>query len=167
MATLTIDPESRLARVADTPEEWGSALLHTDNSVVFGTTLTDLVASLIDDYPMDGGLPALEARYDFAVDAAGQRQAFQAFAARQEGTFDETVESEEVLTSIFSAKDLHVPEFEVWGHQVPLVLIATDYAPATARPRPEGNIQWIDPATELTLLKSLAALGDFELFIRE
>ena len=167
MTTSTIDHESRLANLANTPEEWGSALLHTDNSVVFGSSLTDLVASLVDDYPRDGGLPALEARYDFAVGTAGQRQTFQAFAARQEGTFDETVESEEVLTSIFSAKDLYVPEFEVWSHQVPLVLIATDYAPATDRPRPGGNIQWIDPATELTLLKSLAAIGDFELFIRE
>ena len=84
-----------------------------------------------------------------------------------EGDFDPEVESEAVLTAIFAEKDQAVLDIEEWDHKMPLFLIATDYAPYTKVPAPKGNVLWIDPATELTLLLSLQALGDFELLVNE
>lgn len=154
--------------LAAIPEDASAAALMLDGTVLFGDTITELVDQLIDGYAdLAGDDAMLDARYDFAVAVANTRQAINALVASENGEFDQDVESEEVLTSIFSAKDVFVPSQAAWSHAVPLVLIATDYAPTTDRPRPDGNIQWVDPSNELTLLKSLAELGDFELFIRE
>lgn len=173
MASETITNSALdIALDRDGAEPWYAALEYEHGTIVLADTLTELVQTLIDDYDPDttsirGAYAALDARYDFAVQVAGTRQALQAFVMNQEGLFDHEAESEEVLTTLFSEKDLFVPEIEEWAHQVPLVLIVTDYFPHSDRNLPIGNIQWIDPTDELTLLKSLDVLGDFRLHIQD
>jgi hypothetical protein len=171
MASLTVTNSAlEIAFEREDGYLWYAALEYEDGTVVLADSLTDLVATLIDDYDPEntirGAVDAYLERCEFAVQVAGARQALQAFAANQEGLFDHEVESEEVLTTIFSEKDVFIPEIEMWNHQVPLVLIATDYFPTTAISQPTGNIQWVNPSTELTLLTSLTELGDFRLHIQ-
>lgn len=46
-----------------------------------------------------------------------------------------------------------------WRRTIPLVLVVTDYEPFTMLRRPKGNVLWIDPSTETTLLDSAAGAG--------
>ncbi len=51
-----------------------------------------------------------------------------------------------------------------WVASTPLVLVTTFFAPFTLRPRPEGDaLVWLDPMTEETFVRSLAAAGDIGL----
>lgn len=144
-----------------------ATLLHDDGTIVAGD-LGELVGSLIDDYDEAADADAaLELRHTFALQSAGYRQALHAFVLNQEGDFDHEAESEETLSALFADRDIAELDVESWDHQVPLTLLATDYAPYTVAPAPQGNIQWLNPHTDLTLLRSMAVLGDFELFIRE
>lgn len=47
-----------------------------------------------------------------------------------------------------------------WDNPVPLVLVATDYAPyVPERPTPTGSVRLLDPIDEITYLKALTDLG--------
>lgn len=71
---------------------------------------------------------------------------------------------EDVLTALFSSRSKPHEDGD-WYHDVPLVLIATDYEPYTDRKRPSGKIVWISPETEVTFLRALEVLGLFELLL--
>lgn len=146
---------------------WYAAMEREEGTIVVADTLTDLVAQLIDDYPLDGGAEALDARVAFASRVAQSRQAALAFVATAESQFDPAVESEEALTALFADRELPVADVEVWGHEVPLVLLNTSYAPYTDVAAPSGNVQWIDPSDEGALLRSLVDLGDIRLWVDE
>lgn len=172
MASQTLtDTVIDLALTREDGTSWHAAIIYEGGAIVVADSVTELVADLIDDYEfedtVEGARASLDARYDFAVEVVTGRQAIQAFAMTAEGDFDPAVESETVLTAIFADKDQAVVDVEEWGHTMPLLLVATDYAPYTKLPAPKGNIQWVDPATELTLLLSLQALGDLELLINK
>ena len=53
-----------------------------------------------------------------------------------------------------------------WTEDVPLVAVATDYAPFTARPAPTGRVVMLDPSSEMGFCLSLAALGLFEFYTK-
>jgi len=172
MASQTLtDTVIDLALIREDGTSWHAALTYEGGAIVVADTVTELVADIIDDYEfedtVEGARAALDARYDFALEVVTNRQGIHAWTMGLEGDFDPAVESEAVLTMIFAEKDRVVVDIEEWGHKMPLFLISTDYAPYTKAPAPTGNIQWIDPATELTLLLSLQALGDLELLINE
>lgn len=142
----------------------------TDNGTLFADTVTELVAELIPGYAglpetADGAIDALHARYEAAVSHANLIQGLLAAVANAEGEFDAAAESESTLTALFADREQFVADFTVWDHQVPVVLIATDYAPYTDVPRPSGNITWLDPATETSLLQSLRDLGVILYFV--
>jgi hypothetical protein len=141
-------------------------------NIIMGDSRTDIVAGIIDGYgdipdTEEGHLEALVARYEFAVGTADIHQQIIAAEKLNSGEFDHTVEDEGILTSIFSSRRERQPEMASWDHPVPLVLVGTDYAPYTTLPRPEGNVQWIDPYNETTLLASLAALDLIELHVHQ
>lgn len=143
-----------------------------ENKVVLSDTRTDLVAELIAGYSElpdteEGNDDALYMRYRSAVGVADQFQQIIAAQASNGGTFDHTVESEDVLTAIFTPRDKKITGFSPWNHVVPLVLIATDYTPFRSDPLPEGNIKFINPYTETTFLDTLSQLGVIELFVNE
>lgn len=130
-------------------------------------TLTELVADLIPGYSEDAG-EALEQRYRAAVVYADGMQA--QFAAERQGSgqLDPAALSEPELTAIFASRSELAPiPGDVWEHEVPLVLVATDYEPYTDRVKPVGNVKFVDPANERTFLGSLSDLGALTLFVRD
>lgn len=74
---------------------------------------------------------------------------------------------EDALTVLLHDRATEVVELDEWDSNVPLLLMATGYAPYTDVPAPVGGtIMWLDPATETTFLDSLARAGAAELFVR-
>ncbi len=117
---------------------------------------TAAVASLIDGYTniLDGDeQAALIARYEAAVRFASGLQMdhlLQATPGTELSGYElETLDLDKHCT----------PACEVWQSPVALVLVRTDYEPFTEQPAPDGNVVWINPATELTLLQTLASAG--------
>lgn len=159
-----------IAHELNAGDGWYAALEFEDGTVIFSDTLTEILGELLDGYGEDitseaGAEQAFNARVDFAVRQANARQGLLALIATDDGDFDPEVESEDTLTAIFSDRDEYIPVVELWDGKVPLVLISTEYEPFTEIPKPTGNVQWVNPATDLTLLSSLAELGAFELRI--
>lgn len=146
---------------------WHAAIVHQDGSATVADTLTELVATVVVGYVESEEKTLLDLRYDFAVRVADVHQAFLAFAKHDSGEFDHVAAGEEVLTALFTSRGEYIPDFDRWDAAVPLVLIATDFAPYTERERPEGEILWVDPATELTFLQSLASVDLIQLWVHE
>lgn len=170
MAHLTIPAGTPIEHALEREDgsRWYAAMEREDGTIVVADTLTDLVADLIDDYPVEGGPAALESRVGFASRVAQARQATLAFVATMEGQMDTSVESEESLTALFADRELPVADMPAWENgAVPLVLLNTSYAPYTDVPAPQGNIEWIDPSDEGALLRSLTDLGDIRLWVDE
>lgn len=159
---------------------WPLAMLFIGDGGEPKTALSDthtaLLGALIPKYldlpeTPEGHDSALVARYEHAVALANSIQGDLAAQAADAGHFDPASESEDVLTAIFTEKTeafTGVPAADgelnlAWEHEVPLVLIDTDYAPYTARTRPTGRTVWLNPSTEVEYLASLAELG----FIRQ
>lgn len=172
MSTLTTTDDLSAglpAREDGTP--WPFAMT-TDEHTVFADSATELVGHLIDGYDQiddsdEGHDQALSARAGAAAGIAAQMQAVIAASLTEQRKFDPQAESEETLTAIFSDRETFVADFGSWDHEVPLILVRTGYAPYTDRPAPSGNIGWIDPATETTLLRSLDALGAIAFLVAE
>lgn len=175
MATMTLEG-ALPATAEELPAESAAFpfVLAFNDTVVFADTRTELTAQLIEGYAEipegpAGDEQALVARYRSAVDIANTTQALVAARATEAGLFDTTVASEDVLTALFTAKDEKIDEMAEWTHEVPLVLVATGYAPynASSTPRPTGNVVFIDPFTETTYLDSLVEAGMIEVMVRE
>lgn len=92
--------------------------------------------------------------------------------ATNEDRFDPSTSSEDVLTALFNEREIPFegvtgPDGSVsvnWEHEVPLVLIDTDYAPFTERPTPTGSVVLLRPSSELEYLRSLSDAGMIQLF---
>lgn len=138
-----------------------------DQKVVLADTRAELAAALIGDYPGPQGSAdaALMARYLSCVAAANGLQARLAADALEAGVFDPQTSSEPMLTILFSNRYEKVEDFARWDHEVPLVLVASGYAPYLPNPRPEGRIIWLDPYTETTYLDSMAEAGVIRLHV--
>jgi hypothetical protein len=160
------------------PGDWDFVLLHGDSTTA-SNTRTELVDALIPGYALladddDGHTEALAQRYDHAIAVAGLLRTAAVTSATESGDLDPRAISEDVLNALFEEPNVPFPGIASpdgsidldWAHIVPLVLIATDYEPATALPRPTGRIVWIDPYTETTLLESLHEAGMVALFQR-
>lgn len=183
--TVTVPPGGDLPA-----GEWPFALLHGEGYTTLSRTRTGLLAAIIGGYAeltaqVDAGAaaqtaeddPLLDARYDFAVDAATLLQAGYLRQAEETRTYDLAAETDEdVFLAYAQQKDQpfdgvrpagsDVPSPE-WTAEVPLVLIRTDYHPYTGRPVPSGRVVFLDPATETTLLNTLHAAGAVGLMTRD
>lgn len=128
-------------------------------ATVFSDHLSDLVGAVIPGYSAaTDDEAALLARWQCAAATATE---VQQLIAAGEG-LDPSVESEDVLTAVFTDRALPLPAElvgERWEHRVPLVLLATDYEPFTPAAKPSGNVRFIDSSTERAFLRSLADLG--------
>lgn len=159
---------------ADTQENgdpWPFALVRDDETFL-SDDAGELVAALIEGYEKftddeDGDNQALVCRATEAIKVAATAQAIMATDAFNEGRFDPDDASEEVLTALFGDRTLAVIGVDHWDHEVPLVLVATDYEPFSNEPTPTGNVLWVDPSTEIAFLQSLANLGIITFYIHE
>lgn len=127
----------------------------------------------------EGNDVALVMRYDDLIGYATGLQEHIVTTAIENGDFDPTAVSEDVLTELFAERivpfegvpftdDINDERVTLeWELDVPLVLMTSDYVPFTERPAPTGNIIWLDPTTELTYLRSLDRLGVLKLLVAE
>ena len=149
---------------------WPFVFVGPDGAAVFSDTRTEIVDAMIDCYPavldplsMDD--QALEARIDSLASLGSQAQA---------GILASLSDQEELLpllddvklTALFAPKDSWPIPITTWDEQIPLLLLATNFAPFTETPAPSGErIIWLDPTTETTYLDALSKLGVGELHV--
>lgn len=146
-------------------EQWAFAMTLGDNTL-FADNLTNLVSHIIAGYDAAESVEdAWDLRTNAAVNRANTAQLSVLAALHEEGEFDPSKENEDVITALMSSREEPLTGFTEWKHKVPLVLVATNYAPYSATPLPTGNVVTINPYTERTLLDSLASLGDIEFFV--
>jgi hypothetical protein len=174
----TVDP-SEAAGTAVLPHpdggDWLYAVLDGSGAISLSDSASELVAMAIPGYAELGGGEvghdeALGMRYDFLVELARRTQQSIVDRAVKTGEIDLAALSDDETTALFAER---FNPFEGlltvdgrWTHHwdlpAPLVLIATDYQPYTDRPTPKGRIVWLDPATEVSFLRSLHTLGIIE-----
>jgi hypothetical protein len=175
----TIDP-APVSVTAEPPHpdggEWRYATLDGSGALVFSDSASELVGMAIPGYMSlpegDAGHDeALGMRYDFLVELARRTQQSFVDQAVKSGELDLTALSDDETTALFCDRTRPFEGLDVadcgrahhWDLAAPLVLIATDYQPYTGRAAPTGRIVWLDPATELSFLRSLDTLGIIEL----
>lgn len=122
-----------------------------DGSIVAAPTLADVLDAVIPGYADTARVneaAAFKARVAFARQFAATRTAMFARALAGDLPEEARLGGEPILPA-----------------QVPFVLVSIDYAPFGARPAPDGAIEWINPITEMTLLESMHATGDYTLSV--
>jgi hypothetical protein len=124
----------------------------------------ELLTLLIDSYAdLDDDQARLRARIQYAVDVSVPLQA----DAAAEGDLDGCTGEQRAV--LLAPRDVPPPVTE-WAAPVPLVLVTSFYAPVGELPRPAavggGEITWIDPLTEESLLVSLYEAGWINLAAR-
>ncbi|GGT04928.1 hypothetical protein GCM10010176_056610 [Nonomuraea spiralis] len=110
---------------------------------IYGDEPAELITELIPGYA-----GTLEDRERYALAAAARLQAVLAAAGR----FGDCTDGER---EVILADRARMPLVEHWTAAVPLVLVTTLCPP----PRPTGEIVWIDPTDDLSLLSSLGQAG--------
>lgn len=160
-----------------------------DDATFFAETASDLLAAMIPDYPAyvppatgasedrieAAGAEeekALIIRWDHACHIAHEVQTIHCNDASRLGRFDPADHDEDILTAIFTDKKLPVVGVDYWTlATVPLVLVATHYAPTTHLAPPQGKdggeVLWLDPSDEMAYLRSLDALGVIGLHVAD
>jgi hypothetical protein len=136
-------------------------------TTTFSDSMSDLVGAIIPGYGAGlGDDEALIARWQCAAATATEVQQLLAAAS----DLNPADESEDVLTAIFADRANPLPGGSLpdgtWNREPSLVLLATDYAPFTAAPAPNGNVLFVDSSTERAFLRSLTALGVFVFYAR-
>lgn len=172
MTSVVLDREYNPA-VDLTPEgePWPFALVLADE-VVLADHASDLVARIVDDYesiPLDetGDDKAYLLRVQEAIRAVSVVQALMLNDALSDG-FDMAILSDIELTAMLGDRTIPPVGIDRWDHdEVPLVLCTHSYAPYTADTPPAGNVEWIDPTSEIGFLQSLSNLGLFKFLIHQ
>jgi hypothetical protein len=153
---------------------WRFLLFQPDGEVLVSDTTTDLVAKIIgleyDGLPDDdaGNDEAFGLRYDFMLSFAAFFQTIKIQDAIYADRFDLEKTDDETLTILFQERTVPFETRDstppVWNHPVPLILIAVDYAPYSSRPKPVGNVIFVDPYTETSFLEGYCNLSSATLY---
>lgn len=148
---------------------WKYALIRGDDTVLANEPGA-IIGHLIDGYDEiaddeEGDDEALLRRVEESVVICSMVQAMLCVEATGEGTFDPAEESEDVLTALLGDRTVPVLYVDEWTHEVPLVVLTTDYDPYTTHLAPRGNVWFIDPADEAVFLHSLARIGIIQLYV--
>lgn len=107
----------------------------------------------------EGAERAFTTLLDHAYNVARTMQEGLAAAATNDGRWDPAEAVEDELTAILGDRRDPISLDGPWQHPVPLVLVASHYAPVTDTPVPAGDVILLDPADELIYLKSLDRAG--------
>ena len=172
MTFTTIDrPYDAATDLTDDGSPWPFALVRGEETIL-ADDAGDIVSFLIDGYEdvaddPSGHDEALILRAATAVTLTATIQAIMATDALNEGRFDPAEADEATLTAIFGDRTVPVLDTDRWDHDVPLVLVATDYEPFTHEVPPTGNVLWVDPSDEMAFLQSLANLGVITFYVHE
>ena len=156
--------------------EWTHAMMLHDGSTVYADTAAEIVEEMMPGLDSLDEPARSQARIRHAARTAADVQQMVIDRARYEGTFDpDDAEVAPLVQILVTDKSLslslelpqHPGEPADWLPVVPLVLLATSYAPTTEYPRIGGNVIWIDPATDESYLASLNATGLFSYWAAE
>lgn len=152
---ITFDPAQSAAPARPSGGAWPFSLV-TATTTIVAESITELVAHLVGEtYVGLDDDQALLARYDAACTIAGMTQALYC-----ETALDPAAETEETLTALLSDRGQGAVELQgPWTHEVPLVLVRTDYEPFTETSVPGGNVVFVDPSHERVFLESLDRFG--------
>lgn len=152
-------------------QRFAFALLLGDRTIL-ADTRTELLAELIPGYgdlQAHGDMAPEEmawARYCAAVSLADQLAEVLVGEAVRTGAVDPHSLSEDDINTVMPPDRMLSAPFEgTWGGALPLVLVRSDYVPHTQVPVPTGNVRFVDPTTEATLLDSLVEAGLAELMV--
>ncbi|KQP63161.1 hypothetical protein [Nocardioides sp. Leaf285] len=163
MTFTTIDRPIEPADVQPDGTPWPFVLVRGEDTIL-ADTAGDIVSFIVEDYEdipdgIHGNDEALIARAVVAIRVCATAQAMMLMDAVNEGRFDVATADEKTLTALLGDRTIPVVDVDRWDHDVPLVLVATDYEPFTSEATPSGNVLWIDPSDELAFLESLSNLG--------
>lgn len=151
--------------------EYPYALVNDENTV-YADSLTDLVGEIIegyDDIPdtEEGHGDALLSRYAYLLNVARWLQT--GFIEANEDLVRDL--PDDALTAVMQDKTIPFAGLDngsvEWEYDLPLILVATDYAPFTSRPTPSGNVFLVDPSTELTFLQNLDEVDLIDFLVKE
>lgn len=146
-------------------QPWQFVLLYGDRMQAVADTATELLWLVVAGYDQiaaDDIEGAFYARVDHAAGVAALVQHGVIQSAIDDG-FE--LDDDVATTAMMSSKTELIPasvrdSVESWNYPVPLVLVATLYAPYTDQPAPAGdNVILVDPYTEKGYLASLHRLG--------
>lgn len=147
----------------DFPDEARFALLMAGTAeTVFAETRSGITDQVVSGHAeADSDEDRLALRSGFLSELAAHVQSAVLSSVGTEGL------DEDALTVLMHDRATDVVELGTWDSDLPLLLIATGYAPYTDIPAPTGDtVLWLDPATETTFLDSLARAGAAELLVR-
>lgn len=150
--------------IATAPEEGASQFsLHIGNRTVRADRNDELLAAVIGPEYLEESDPEVLflMRLEQAILIATAVQESIVAAAVQRRDLDETTD-EAVWTALLAERETVDPGVR-WEHRVPLVLVTSLFAPYSERDRPIGNIAWVDPTDDMTMLETLQGLGVIEL----
>jgi len=195
IVTIAFDEAHSAAEVPEHPEgkRWPYVVISLNGDSIYADSATEIIEATIPEYSSfkvvdeDGGPEyfdagndlALIARYDDLLRYATAWQETTFAVAIEDGSFDPTSATEDELTALVAERvvpftglplndDVDDTRVDLeWGCSVPLALMVNDYMPFAKRPAPTGNIQWFDPTTELTYLRTLHAIGVLHLLTGE
>lgn len=168
MASAVTDEGDTTIPLGPDGEGFYACLSVPGSKSVFADTLTEIVARLIPDYPNRPGGDdedgALVGRVEYlAAEAANLQALVAASAGAAARVFDE-----DELTAMFTEKSGAAVDVDGgWDDDVPLILVAQNYAPYSPHPRPAGKgVVWLDGADERVFLESVASLSGGALFLK-
>lgn len=166
MAALKIEQVPDTTTLPDGPDGPWTLWMSAGRCGYAAASLTDLVCVLIEDYPVEGTdqdrlISRARAASRFAATVQGARIAERSAL----GAYEPHGMSRDEVSIAFEDKSSAVSTEGKWRNkEVPLVLVASHYEPYTCLAKPTGNVAYIDPFTELTLLESLRGCGLIELY---
>ena len=184
MATITVPATQVSVTPPEHPDggDWVYLLMFPTGELCYSDNLGEIVVQTIQDDRYQDLLTddsdaahdeCLFMRYEELCDLGNKVQAYLVEEGVERGAIDLTQVGDDVLTALFS--DRRAPFAGVrrdgttsfdWVEDVPLVAIATDYAPFTSRPMPTGRVVLLDPSSEMGYCLSLAALGLIEFYTK-
>lgn len=136
------------------------ALRISDAAQFAGDTISEVVDQLIPGHARMADDEQLAARLDAIADAANLAQSL-IVASVSDGTL-----SEDALSVLLHDRRQEVVDLAEWKSNIPLLLVASGYAPYTTLRVPAGpSVVLLDPATERSFLDALGAVGGVELYI--
>ena len=146
-----------------TLEGFGQFCLRVGDRTVQADRNDELLAAIIGPEYLEESDPEVLflMRLEQAIVIATAVQESIVAAAVQRRDLDETTE-EDVWTALLAERETVDPGVR-WEHRVPLVLVTSLFAPYSEKDQPIGNIAWIDPTDDVTMLESLQGLGVIEL----
>jgi len=149
--------------LSPTDPEAGPFTLRIGERTVRTDRNDELLAAVIGDEYLEESDPEVLflMRLEQAIVIATAVQESIVAAAVQRRELDETTD-EEVWSPLLAERETVDPGVR-WEHRVPLVLVTSLFAPYAEKDQPIGNIAWVDPTDDVTMLESLQSLGVVEL----